>query len=127
MLVFHGDRIVLITDQKQIAVRVRRADGVALFHAVERQHHRRQHIRAVAEAGIRRFHAEDHMRKAKQRLLNRLLQFIRLDLIAHTDDMPRHTGNSFMRIIQKNLCVTIRAEQRIILEHIHSYPLRGRM
>ena len=65
------------------------------------------------------------MREAQQRLFHRLLQLVRPHLITHTDDMSWHTGYGFVGIVQKNFCVTIRAEQRIILEHIHFYPLRG--
>src|SRR5699024_10597047 len=47
-----------------------------------------------------------------------------LYLVAHTDDMTRDTGDSFMRVVQKDLGVAVRAEQRIILEHIHVSSLR---
>ena len=105
-------------------MRVLGADSIAFFHPVERQHDRRQHVSAVAESGIRRLHAEHHVREAQQRLLDCLLQLIRLYFIAHTDSMPRNTGNGFMRIVQKDLCVAVRAEQRIILEQIHVSSLR---
>ena len=77
------------------------------LHPVKRQDNRRHHILPVAERGIRRFHAEHHMRETQQRFRNRLLQFIRLYLIAHADDMARDAGNRLVRVIQKDFCIFV--------------------
>ena len=119
MLIFHVDRVLVIADEEQIAVRVGRADGVARGNAVERQHDRRAHIRAVAEAGLGALDAQHHVRKAQQRLLDRLAQLVRAHPVLHADGVARHAGHGLVRVVKENLRVAVRAQARIV-HHIHS-------
>lgn len=119
MLIFHVDRVLVIADEEQIAVRVGRADGVARGNAVERQHNRRAYIRAVAEAGLGALDAQHHVRKAQQRLLDRLAQLVRAHPVLHADGVARHAGHGLVRVVKENLRVAVRAQARIV-HHIHS-------
>ena len=112
----------MIADEEQIAVRVGRADGVARGNAVERQHDRRTHIRAVAESGLGALDAQHHMRKAQQRLLDRLAQLVRAHPVLHADGVARHAGHGLVRVVKENLRVAVRAQARIV-HHIHSQAL----
>ena len=114
MLIF-----LVIADEEQIAVRVGRADSVARGNAVERQHDRRAHIRAVAEAGLGALDAQHHVRKAQQRLLDRLAQLVRAHPVLHADGVARHARHGLVRVVKENLRVTVRAQARIV-HHIHS-------
>lgn len=119
MLIFHVDRVLVIADEEQIAVRVGRADGVARGNAVERQHDRRTHIRAVAESGLGALDAQHHMRKAQQRLLDRLAQLGPGAPGPSCGCVARHAGHGLVRVVKENLRVAVRAQARIV-HHIHN-------
>ena len=91
MLVFHVDLVVLVADQEQIAVRILRADGVALPQAVKGQDDRILHIQAVAQLGVGGLNAEHHVRETQQGNFDRLEQDIGPDGLGQLDGVARDT------------------------------------